>query len=707
MPLHTDTLPERVTAHPGAPLPSGSNADSKTDPPTSDQTRRPCPWLDAALFLITWLPAAAMALYLKWFTMADLGGFSRSQHASGYVTLSFTKHLSFFNGEIFLGLLLIPAILLLANRYLGLLLGRRLGKWFPAIFTPLVSMACILVFAIQLYALQETGRYISLHLVFMGISYGLHEPGAINYLSLRALAFVTLGLAAIVVATIWAAKRAGHLYLPRTLKFLRTAGELWILFIAVVLASGWQTGEFRTPYHQSTFTRGFTSLWREKAVDTGEFSAFDPDRLKQLNLTPLDSLSNSELIARYRDLAHAPTPYNDPRYFGKEAGDNVLFFILETFPDEFLPVSDDLSQFPNLKRLRERSFVADRHYATFPFTQCAIFSVFSSWYPLDTLHRVRGFNADQIAPDFLDHLNHDGYVSVAFSPLPPLETADDVIYGAIGFKSHVELSPADVLPQVDGLGAQSDWPAHRVASDIATLHKLESHLDQWNASHQKFVAAYFPQVGHFPYPDQLHDWHGGDVRARGRAILAMEDQWLGELLDRLTQNHQLDHTIIVIFGDHGRRNIHENPNLRRGTIDETAFHVPLMIYSPRALDHTEHITWLTSHIDIAPTVLDLLGVQRDAQTEQGVAMWNRDLPSRTTFLFAQPLFGADGYYSNDNFFMLHYYSDMVYKSPRAFFDDSSYVMRGSPTDRDVRSSLAQIVPLISTWQSRFASKPIP
>jgi hypothetical protein len=687
-------------------VPSFTDNSARTNDSTRQiSTRRPCPFLDAILFLIAWLPAAAMALYVKWFTMSDLGGFSRAQHASGYATLSFTKHLSFFNGEIFLGLLLIPAALVFINRYAAQLLRGRGAKFFPAIFTSLVSISCILVLAIQLYALQETGRYISLHLVFMGISYGLHEPGALNYVSLRALAFVVLGLAAIVAAAIWAAKRVGHLYLPRTLKFLRTAGELWILFIAIVLAAGYQTSEFRTPYHQSTFTRGFTSLWRETAVDTGEFAAFDPDRYKQLNLSPLDSLSNSELIGRYRELAHAPTPYNDPRYFGKEAGGNVLFFVLETLPEEFLPVDDDLSQFPNLKRLRERSFVADRHYATFPFTQCAIFSVFSSWYPLDTLHRVRGFNADQIAPDFLDHLNHAGYASVSFSPLPVLETADDVIYGSVGFKSHVELSPSDVLPEVAGLDSQSDWPAHRVASDIGALHKLENQLDQWSAAHQKFVAAYFPQVGHFPYPDQLHDWHGGDVRARGRAILAMEDQWLGEILDHLTKNQQLDHTVIVVFGDHGRRNIHENPNLRRGTIDETAFHVPLMIYSPRALDHTEHIPWVTSHIDIAPTVLDLLGVQRNTDTEQGVAMWNRDLPSRTTFLFAQPLFGADGFYSHDNFFMLHYYSDMVYKSPRAFFDDSSYVMRGSPDDRDVRSSLAQIVPLISTWQSRFAFKP--
>lgn len=634
-----------------------------------------------------------MALYLKWFTMADLGGFEKARRAAGYLSLGLTKSLGFFEGEIFVGLFLIPAFLLLVNRYL-----LRIRKWFPAVFTSLFTIAWLALFTIQNLALEETGRFISLRLMRMAVDFGLAEPDAIRYIPFRNIALLALALAAVIAATIVCARRIGHAYSPSTLHAARLGGEFWILALVLILALGWKGTEFRTPYHQDTFRRAFVSLWREKAVETGEFSAFNLDELKQLKFDDLDSLSSAELISRYRQLANPPAPDDDPRYFAKEQGDNVLFFILETMPDEFLPANDDLSQFPSLRRLREHSFIGDRHYASFPFTQYAVFSLFTSWYPIDTFHINWGGSADQIAPGLVSHLNELGYHSATFSPLP-INTTDDVIHTALGFQNRVYLNPTDSLPQVT---ADSDWEAHRIAADLATLNKLKSAISDWTSSNQKFVAAYLPQLGHFPYTRHWQDQNYEEIRSHARAIVARDDAWLGEMLDLLQHQGQLDHTIIVVLGDHGRRNIRENPNLRRGTIDETAFHVPLFIYAPRALDHTEHIASLTSHIDIAPTVLDLLGVQRNHDTEQGTAIWNPGLRSRTTFFFAQPLLGADGYYSRNKFFMEHYYSDMVYESPTAVFQDSNFAMRGSPVDKQVRATLRDIVNLQPAWQKHFA-----
>jgi hypothetical protein len=656
---------------------------------------RKSPWLDSARFLTIWLPAVAMALYLKWYTMTNLGGFSKATRTMGYVSLSFTKHLSFFNGEIFLGLFLIPAVLLVLNR--------NCGRIFAAVFTPLLSLAYILLLAVQLSSLEEVGRYISLNVIGIAIGWGLHEPGAnVGYLSARGIGEVVLMLVAIGVAAAWGVRRWGSAYDEKTLRAWKTAGEVYVLAIVIVLAGGWQTSEFVTPYHESTFVRAVVSLWREKPVDTGEFTAFNMDRLKQLSIKQLSSLSSSDLIARYRDLVHAPASEADPRYFGKEQGDNVLFFIMETTPDEFLPADDDMSQFPNMRRLREHSFVGTKHYTTLPFTQCALFSVFSSWYPLDTLHAVRGFPPADVPPTFLYQLQSMGYESGAFTPLTGPDNPDEVIYAAVGFKNHVYLDPNAPLPPVSGLDGQPSWKAHRIAADMHALHSLETQLDGWIAAHRHFVAAYLPQVGHFPYPDEWPEDSEDDLRNRGRAIIAMQDAWLGELMDFLQQRGQLDHTIILVFGDHGRRNARENPNFRRGTVDETAFHVPLLVYAPRALAKTEQVPWVTSHIDLAPTVLDLLGVKRDTSAEQGSPMWNPALAERTTFLFAQPLSGADGYAERGRFYMWHYYSDMVYANSAATFDDTNFIMRQSPAGRDVTSKIGTMVDLQATWQSRFA-----
>src|ERR1700733_1777631 len=681
-----------------APHSNGGSKDSVG--PGAPTSMRSAPWIDSAMFVIAWLPAAAMGIYVKWYTMTNLGGFSKAARFGGYVSLSLGKRIAFFDGEIIVGFALIPITLWILSHYLG--------RYFAVSAGAILSMGYLLLFAVQLQAMQEVGRYISLHIIGIALNWGIHEPGAnLGYLSARGVAEVLLALVAVIGSLIWSFSRQRHRYSSKTIQNCRVAGEFYVLAIVILLAAGRQNSEFHTPYHESTFVRAVASLWKEKAVDTGEFLYFSLDSLKQLDIKTLSTLPTPDLIERYQALAHVPTPEVDPRYFGKEQGDNVLFFVLETAPSEFVPPDDDLSQFPNMRRLREKSFVGTRHYTTLPFTQCALFSVFSSWYPLDTLHAVRGYPEGDVPPDFLFRLNSMGFESAAFTLLAEANNPDEAIYAAVGFKDHFYLDPSALLPTVPSLDGQDAWKAHRVGADLVTLQNLETHLDGWIRARQRYVAAFLPQIGHFPYPDAYPENSEEDLRNRGRAIIAMQDAWLGQVMDFLEKRGQLDHTIILVFGDHGRRNARENPMLRRGTIDETAFHVPLLVYAPRTLDHTERIPWITSHIDLAPTVLDLLGIKRDEETAQGTAMWNPALAGRTTFFFAQPLFGADGFVARDKFYMWHYYSDMVYENKVAFFDDSNFIMRQSPIARDVTSNIRSMVDLQATWQSRFARPPAP
>jgi len=57
--------------------------------------------------------------------------------------------------------------------------------------------------------------------------------------------------------------------------------------------------------------------------------------------------------------------------------------------------------------------------------------------------------------------------------------------------------------------------------------------------------------------------------------------------------------------------------------------------------------------------------------------------------------------------MWHYDSDMIYENKQAFFDDTNFIMRNSPTGRDVTSNIRSMVDLQATWQTRFARPPAP
>jgi Sulfatase len=656
----------------------------------SESAGRASRWVASARFLAAWAFPASLSFYLKWYMMTDQNGFAREAQSMGLRSLSFYQQISFFRGELLYGALLLPLGFLLLNRYLR-------PPW-CAVIAGAISFLVSLLLGIQMLSLREFGRFSSLEMIRVGLSWGWHEPGAnAQYLAskeglLTLLAFIGIGL-----ALVWAMRQVSGASSGQVVSRWKAAGELGVFVVIAALLLSIKSDVPPSPYHENSIARAATSLWKENAIETGEFGGLDMNRSAGLASADLSGLSDADLIARYRKLTNAPVPSQDPRYFGKESGANILFFILETTPQKYLPAGQDLKQFPNLNRLQQDSFIGIRHYTTFPITRSALFSVFSSWYPIDDPGNAFDSPAWDSTEGFLRGLSSSGYQTAVFSPLRAPGVPDAALFEALGFSRQVY--PESALTTYD---ERPSWQQARITADVDTLDLLESQLDRWMKHGDRFAAAFLPQIAHAPYPDSQSGQSAEQLQERGQAILQTEDRWLGEILDLMRRDGQLDNTIIVVVGDHGLRTLSENPEMRRGTVDETAFHVPLIVHAPRALDHTEKITWLTSHIDLVPTILDLLGAKQDRESEQGTAIWNPALQQRATFFFAKPMFGADGYASGGQFFMWHYFSDTIYKKSSAEFDPSDIVPRRSATARSVASDISSMVAIEKAWHRRFS-----
>lgn len=647
-------------------------------------------WVSSARFLVAWIFPALLGFYLKWYMMAEQSGFAREAQSMGLHSLNFYERISFFRFELLYGLLLVPAGLLILNRYLG--------KYWAAALNGGFSLALSLLLGVQIFSLKEFGRFSSFKMLLAGLSWGWHEPGSNAQYLMSGQALATLvAMIAAGCALLWAVRHQDRAVSPRSVAALKIAGELFGFVVVAALLLGLKSEAPASPYHQSSFMRAITSLWKENAVETGEFSGMDIKRASGLVSTDLSNLSNAELTAMYRQLTRAPEPTRDERYFGKASGANILFFILETTPQKYLPVGEDLRQFPNFNALQQKSFVGMRHYTTFPITRSALFSVFSSWYPIDDPGNAFDSPSWDSTNDFLRRLNLEGYKTEVFSPLRAAGVPDASLFEAVGFSR--QAYPAGAIT---GYDKQASWQDQRIAADVETLHLLESRMDQWMKHGDHFVAAFLPQIAHSPYPDGETGSSAPELQKRGQEILKREDAWLGEIMQLLRRDGHADNTIIVVVGDHGLRTFEENPEIRRGTIDETAFHVPLLVYAPEALDHSEKISWLTSHIDLVPTILDLLGIQESRESEQGTAIWNPELAARKTFFFAKPMFGADGYSADGQFFMWHYFSDTIYKKPTAEFDPSDIIPRTSATAANVTTDISTMVAIEKAWHRRFS-----
>ena len=215
-------------------------------------------------------------------------------------------------------------------------------------------------------------------------------------------------------------------------------------------------------------------------------------------------------------------------------------------------------------------------------------------------------------------------------------------------------------------------------------------IRNWTARGQRFAAAFFPEVGHDPYR-ALDGNTSALPMERGHALAVLHDAWLGELLDELQRGGALQNTIIVITGDHGMRWT-PGPEegqvilIPRGRLEDVKLRVPMLIYVPRVLQHSILIDAPTSHIDITPTLLDLVGVSTGRELEQGSPVYISEIDKRRLFL-QMDVFGASGYYYGGNYYSRSLMG-FVYKGPTMNFEKADMVRFDSREAEEVGDILA-------------------
>ncbi len=111
------------------------------------------------------------------------------------------------------------------------------------------------------------------------------------------------------------------------------------------------------------------------------------------------------------------------------------------------------------------------------------------------------------------------------------------------------------------------------------------------------------------------------------------DSQVDRLLAGLAEQQQLAGSIVVVFGDHGEAFWdHEGTFGHTSALDETQTHVPLLVCSTPGLSTRYRIT---SHTDIFPTVLGLMGFETSAPFMVGKSLLSYD-PSLDFALIRAP-----------------------------------------------------------------------
>jgi arylsulfatase A-like enzyme len=147
--------------------------------------------------------------------------------------------------------------------------------------------------------------------------------------------------------------------------------------------------------------------------------------------------------------------------------------------------------------------------------------------------------------------------------------------------------------------------------DRAVIDDALDWLDKGNPSSPYFLHILF-LAPHEPYlvNDAPQPFGNKPDSARYRNATLFIDGQVGRLWDWVNAHGQADNTLFVIGGDHGEA-FAEHPGdvMHGGRIYDASVHTPLMFVNPR-LFHGQRSDRVGNHLDLLPTVLDLLGMTK-------------------------------------------------------------------------------------------------
>lgn len=632
-------------------------------------------------FLLGLAPCAVGFLAKLWF-LNTKHGFTNVAGALSVHSLSLGQRLSFFRGDLLFALLLFPCCFLLAR----LLLPERLYWWIAGAATSVGVLLGLLAFG----ELTVLGNLTSYKLLGVGLFWGLSRPtAALKYLfayapSYSSLKYVALAAVAfIVTAMAWRASK--RLLLPVMARGYTLAAILWIACVPLAIAA-WLPWMNPTRFHTDMISLTVESLFPSD-TSAGVYQGLSIEALRPI----------------YHKLVNAPD-LNSPRpYWGAAKDYDVVFFIMETGPAHILMQDANLKDFPNLQRLSQNSWVGTEHYTTSPESIRAISSVLLSTYPpnhAQSFEKRPGKSLGLIQSLRAYHYQTGIYLPNVHGTMFAKQEED--YYETLGpdrvFTSYV---PDQSLASEE---AARGWHGTEDL-DLATLRQLETDFSSSAAAGRRFFGVYLPQLSHEPWVDVASGGAEHDMAKRRYNLMKLEDRHLGELIATIEKLGRLDHTLIVVACDHGLRSSASDPSFREGQVDDLTFHVPFFLYAPGVLSHRSNLTWATSHIDIAPTILDLLGISEGREFENGTPIWNPGLKNRCIYFFASQYFGADGYRCGDSFAMWNPMLNITYAGPALHFSSSDAVPLTSPEHQEIVARVRGMGEMRNAWYNAASSQP--
>jgi hypothetical protein len=282
---------------------------------------------------------------------------------------------------------------------------------------------------------------------------------------------------------------------------------------------------------------------------------------------------------------------------GAAAGRNVLLVVLESTGAQYLrPYGAMQDPMPWLTALAARSIVFENAYAVYPESIKGFVSILASRYPGFDVPAEQ--HAAVMTPSLATTLQSAGYQTALFH-------SGRFMY--LGMEEVLARSGFALMEDAAAIGGNRN--SSFGIDEAATVHRMLGWIDSIPRT-RPFFAAYLPVAGHHPYASaEPGPFPDSTETGRYRNALHEGDRALEVLVDGLRARGLDRSTLVVVLADHGEAfGQHEGNYGHTFALYEENVHVPLMVLLPGLGLTPQRVRRNVSLLDVAPTVLDLVGV---------------------------------------------------------------------------------------------------
>ncbi len=361
--------------------------------------------------------------------------------------------------------------------------------------------------------------------------------------------------------------------------------------------------------------------------------AFAPDDLTDFNPPEIRRAKNASLPTR---MIRRATAALDVRAAAARRPPNVILIVLESVAARWTSLHNPLyDTTPTLKAESSRSAVIDNFYAHIGRSSNSMVAMMMSTYPKLDFRELTEQYPELPGTSLASVFRNRGYDTTFVTPSDMQWAGWRNFLNLHGFEKVLDYRDLACENLVSSWGVEDRCMVDKVVDVIGAA-----------GARPFFVTAWTTQT-HHPYEPSpgvpelsLVREHSPDDWALNKYlnVIRETDRHLARVFDAVRRARLEQDTLIIITGDHGQAFGYPHDTYTQGrTVYEEDVHVPLMLWYPRVYRTPSRGQLIGSHVDLAPTIAELIGVPA-APDWQGRSLFDDRHSHRAYFYVAEDHF---------------------------------------------------------------------